>query len=87
MSDNKPFQPEHIGRILFILLFAVVDYFLRMLILGVALFQYAFVLVAGQKNPYLAQLGASLSTFGYQVMQYMTHTSDEKPFPFSQWPS
>ena len=51
------------------------------------LFQFLFVLFSGEKNEKLLVLGQDLSQYIYQVMQYLTFNTDEKPFPFSDWPS
>lgn len=51
------------------------------------LFQFLFVLFTGEKNEKLLLLGQDLSQYIYQLNQFLTFNTDEKPFPFSDWPS
>lgn len=70
----------------FILLFAVIYQLAKILVVAVVVFQFLATLVAGQRNERLLELGQSLSTFMYQILRYLTFNSDEKPYPFGEWP-
>ncbi len=74
-------------RLLFMLLFAGIYHVAALVLAMVALFQFLCVLFTGKKNGKALSLGASLSTFIYQVYRYLTFNSDERPFPFADWPS
>jgi hypothetical protein len=41
---------------------------------------------SGQTNENLRFFGASLATYIYQALMFVTYNSDEKPFPFAPWP-
>ncbi len=73
-------------RGLYILLFAVI-YSVTEIVIGlVVIIQFLFVLITRQANEKLLELGASLSTYIYQILSYVTFNSDERPFPFSDFP-
>ncbi|MGH8512285.1 MAG: DUF4389 domain-containing protein [Gammaproteobacteria bacterium] len=38
-------------------------------------------------NPRLVDFGQRLSTYIYQLLVYVTFKSDDKPYPFSDWPA
>lgn len=49
--------------------------------------QFVFSLVTGQSNPRLAQLGHQLNLYVFQILQFLTYNSEEKAFPFRDWPN
>jgi len=73
-------------RGLFIVIFAVIYSITEIVIWFVVLFQFIAVLFTGQSNARLLSFGAQLSRFVYQILQYITYNSDERPFPFAPWP-
>ncbi len=52
----------------------------------VVLFQFIHALFTGRVNEPLQIFGARLSTYIFQVLQYVTFNSEYQPFPFSDWP-
>jgi len=74
-------------RALFMVLFIVINYFVRFIIIAIALFQFIIVLMSAKKNNNLLKFGKSLSTYSYQIMLYITYNSEDKPFPFGNWPN
>lgn len=46
----------------------------------------AFLLIAGQPNQHLIQLGDSLSKYVAQILRYLTFNTDQRPFPFAEFP-
>ncbi len=73
-------------RLLFILLFAFIYTVAELVIAAVVILQFGFELIAGKRNRNLLDLGASLSRYAYEVLLYVTYNSDQRPFPFSDWP-
>ena len=73
-------------RIVLMVAFAVVLYpvFLVLLVLMIA--QVLFVIITGESNANLRSLGAALSTYIFQIVQFMSYVTDVKPFPFSDFP-
>lgn len=72
-----------ITMLMFILFFYYVGIYL---VLAVVVIQFGSVLGTGKLNEQLLQFGRSLSIYVYDVMSYLTYNTDEKPFPFSDWP-
>lgn len=75
------------GRALFMILFAIIYSIAEMVIGAVVIIQFFIVLFSGQTNERLLRFGKELSRFIYQVFMYLTYNSEEKPFPFADWPS
>lgn len=74
-------------RLLYVILFAVI-YSVAELVVGLlVVVQFGFVLLAGERNRKLLEFGGDLSRFIYQILQFVTFNSDEKPFPFADWPA
>lgn len=73
-------------RALFIILFAIVNYFVQILSWAIALFQLVSTLFLDKPNQRLAAFGKQLSLYSYQILAFLTYNSDRRPFPFSDWP-
>lgn len=73
-------------RALYILMFTVIYMVTEVVIALVVLLQFLFVLFTRQSNDKLLGLGANLSTFIYQILRYVTFNSDQRPFPFDDFP-
>jgi len=73
-------------RLLWILVFAFIYSVAEFVVVAVVVIQFGFVLFKGTRNAKLLELGDSLSEFIYQILQYVTFNSDERPFPFGEWP-
>jgi len=58
----------------------------RVVVLAVVVLQFFWVLLAGEANPRLSEFGQSLATYTYQIVCYLTFTTEEHPFPFADWP-
>jgi hypothetical protein len=68
------------------LLFFVILWFARFVILAAVLFQFVSMLVSGKINERLLELGESLGLYSYQIIRFLTYNTEEKPFPFAEWP-
>jgi hypothetical protein len=73
-------------RGVFMLLFVLIYSVTEVIVFVVVLLQFLFVLFTGQQNTRLRDFGEGLSVFVYQIMSYWTYNSEERPFPFAQWP-
>ena len=71
----------------FILIFAIIYGISKIVIWSVVIFQLFSLLITRQTNSQLRSFSQSLSVFVYQLLQYVMFNSDEKPFPFSEWPN
>lgn len=52
----------------------------------VVVFQFLHTLILARSNEQLLKFGSSLSQYFGQLVAYLTYNSEDKPFPFSDWP-
>lgn len=78
---------DHWIRLLFMVFFAFVLQIASVVIGAVVVVQFLFALVTGKANDNLRQLGSSLSQFIAQTLNFLTYNSEQKPFPFADWPT
>ncbi len=80
-------EPSTWLRIAFMLAFALVLYLIiAPIILVLMLTQAIFTIVTGNYNDNLRKFGAVFSQYIFQIIQFLTFNSHEKPFPFSEFP-
>ncbi len=70
-------------RLLFMILFLALWGISRIVVLAVVVLQFFWVLIRGETNARLAGFGQSLATYTYQIVLYLTFSTEERPFPFS----
>jgi len=73
-------------RALYMLLFTIIYGIAEVVVAAVVLFQLLSVLFTGSTNERLLNLGQNLSTYVYQILLFLTFNSDERPYPFGDWP-
>ncbi len=73
-------------RVLFVAIFWVVFYLSQLVIAAVVIAQCAFTLISGSPNSQLLSFGDSLSRYVQEILRYVTFNSDQRPFPFSDFP-
>jgi hypothetical protein len=76
-------------RFLYMLFFAIALFIATwcLLIIGaIALIQFIFSMLVGKPNKQLLSFSESFSQYIYQIINYITFVSDEKPFPYGAWP-
>ena len=74
-------------RLLFMVLFVALWSLSRFVVLAVVILQVLFLLFGGKRNERLASFGASLATYTYELVAFLTFASERQPFPFSDWPA
>ena len=88
MSDDLNEHLKRPGtwrRILFMLIFAVILGFVRILLWAVVVFQVMSTLITGSTNPNALKFGRTLSIYLYQILLFLTYNTEMMPFPFSDW--
>ncbi len=73
-------------RFIYMVFFAVclqVAGFVMWVLVGL---QFLFALITGADNANLRGFGQSLSRYIFQALKFLTYNSEEKPFPFADWP-
>jgi len=73
-------------RLLFMVLFAVVNYLVQIVSWVIAVIQFIVTLVTGKPNQNLLSLAEGLSKFSLHILRYLMYATEEKPYPFSAWP-
>lgn len=73
-------------RLLYMVFYAIALYFATIAMWILVVLQFLFALITGKDNAQLRSFGYSLSTYLYEVYKFLTYSSDEKPFPFADWP-
>lgn len=74
-------------RGLFILVFAVIFYFLVGLIWLLVIFQFVTKVITGALNSNLEQFSTKMTCYAMQILNYITFQSEDRPFPFSPFPN
>ncbi len=77
---------KHWMRLVFMLLFAGLLQVAAILMWVLVTLQFLFALITANDNVNLRRFGHTLSQYIYQALQFLTYNSEEKPFPFSDWP-
>lgn len=57
------------------------------LLWAIAILQFGWELISGEKNSFLRQFGASFAEWQRSVSRFVSGASEEKPFPWKAWPS
>lgn len=52
----------------------------------IAFFQYATLIITGEKNTFLLEFSHNLGTYIHQIIDFLSFNSEQRPFPFQQWP-
>ena len=73
-------------RGLFMLLFGIFYSVAEFVMIVVVIFQFVIMLVKGQTNERLLEFGDDLSAYIFQILQFQTFNTEEKPWPFAPWP-
>jgi hypothetical protein len=73
-------------RLAYMVLFALLVMAARLVVSIVVVLQFALVLVFGKDNENLRNLGQGSGKWVYQAIMFLTFNSNDKPFPFDEWP-
>lgn len=80
-------EPSAWIRIVFMVAFAVVLYLIiAPVILVIMVAQVFFAFIAGAPNSNLRDFSNALSDYIFQILKFLLYSSDEKPFPFADFP-
>jgi len=73
-------------RMLFMILFAIF-FGAALNIFGIiVLFQLILSLFTGKTNARVRKFSNQMSKYIYSIMDYLSYNSEERPFPFADWP-
>ncbi|CAK9890334.1 MULTISPECIES: DUF4389 domain-containing protein [Pseudomonas] len=86
-SPNQTQRESIILRVLWMLVFLVVWQLAELLLGGLVLVQLIYRLIYGAPSASLMNFGDSLSQFLAQIGRFGSFHSDQKPWPFADWPT
>jgi len=61
-------------------------YLTQFIVAAVVIAQCIFTLINGTPNQQLLSFGDSLSRYVQEILRYATFNTDQRPFPFSEFP-
>lgn len=73
-------------RGLYMLLFLIITRLTEVVVGLIMVIQFIFKAATGTVNDNLLKFGDSLSQYLYEIVQFQTFNTEDKPFPFAQWP-
>lgn len=77
---------HHWLRLVYMLLFALALQVASLVMWALVVIQFLFALITGSDNINLRTFGSSLSAYIYSALQFLTYNSEDKPYPFADWP-
>jgi len=88
MNAEKQEEVKNIwSRGLYMLLFLVVSGLVKGIVFAVAVVQFILVALDKEANEPLRRFGQGLSTYLYEITQFLVFNTEHKPFPFEDWSS
>ena len=73
-------------RLLYMILLAIAYSLAELVMTVVVIIQFLFILLTGGANEALLRLGQNLTCYIADIIRFQTFNSEEKPFPFADWP-
>ena len=73
-------------RMLFMAGYILASWVLTIVLLVTILVQTVIVLITGETNNNLRRFGILCGVFMHQIIHFLVYGSDDKPFPFSEFP-
>ena len=73
-------------RLVLILLFWIPRYVSILIVNIIAITQFLFVLIAGEKSDKIDSFSIMLGSYLVQIVDYQTFVTDRAPFPLSEFP-
>jgi nitrogen fixation-related uncharacterized protein len=77
---------HHWLRLVFMVLFALILQVASLVMWALVAVQFLWALVTGDDNDKLRRFGHSLAKFIFDALRFLTYNTEQKPFPFSDWP-
>ena len=95
MNENTPKQslwdnvkaPDTWTRLVFMMLFLVIYGIAEIVLTAMVAFQVGSALLVRRPNERLLGLGRQISAFMYGILLFLTYNTEEKPYPFGDWPA
>lgn len=85
IETNEREKPG-IARALYILLYLIIGRFISVILFVVAITQFIYTWLSGEPNEKILDFTEGLSEYAKQLVSYVGFNTDEKPWPFGDWP-
>mgnify|MGYP001605855790 CR=1 FL=1 len=86
-NGNSNFtNPDLWFRLVYMIVFGLFSWLARIAILVIAFLQFLLVLFTGAGNGNLRAAGDGIARWTQQTYLFLSFASDEKPYPFQDWP-
>lgn len=91
-NTNVPGVKENVRNVdtwlrgLFIIVYGIIFYVLFWIIWLVVIFQFIMKVITAKLQPNVMNFSGGLTRYAFQILQYVTFQSEERPWPFSPWP-
>ena len=86
-TQNAPQYESIILRVLWMLIFLMIWHVAQLVLGGLVLVQLIYRLIYGAPNLGLMNFGDSLSQFLAQIGRFGSFHTEQKPWPFADWPT
>ena len=86
MSEGDT-KDHAILRVLYVIIFYLIYGLTDIVLLFITLVQTVLNLFGSGPSQSLRLFGSSMGQYVDQITQYLSYASEEKPFPFSDWPA
>lgn len=73
-------------KILYLILFYLIFRITDLVLLLVLLVQTLLNLFSGEPSQSIKEFGKSLGVYLQQISEFLSYASEDKPYPFSDWP-
>lgn len=80
-QDRKAIWLRGLWMLVLVILFGVAE----TVLLLAALLQFAWMLIARERNEFLVEFGGSLGKWLNKTARFQTGASEDKPFPWTKW--
>lgn len=80
-QDRKAIWLRGLWMLVLVILFGVAE----TVLLLAAVLQFAWMLIAKEKNEFLVEFGGSLGKWLNKTARFQTGAAEEKPFPWEKW--
>ncbi len=74
-------------RVLYMIIISFLAYFALVTTWVLLFVQLVVTLLSGTPNAQIGRFGGSLGVFVSQAIAFLTFSTEDKPFPFSDWPA
>jgi len=81
--DTKRDFTDDLIRGAFMLLFFIAARIVAVIVCFIGLVQFLFTLITRKPNDNLKKLGKDLSVYAAEIIQFLSYSTDRKPWPFS----